>query len=49
MEEVAKKVYEKVNIAHTDQVKSLETKIEQLKRELALTEVRVAQMENPKK
>lgn len=49
MEEVAKKVYEKVNIAHTDQVKSLEARIESLKRELALTEIRVAQIENPKK
>jgi len=48
MEEVAKKVYEKVNIAHTDQIKSLEAKIEQLKKELSLTETRVAQMEYPK-
>ncbi len=48
MEEIAKKVYEKVNLVHTDQVKSMEAIIENLKKELALTEARVAKMEYPK-
>ncbi|MGZ3866685.1 MAG: hypothetical protein ACXVC6_13025 [Bacteroidia bacterium] len=38
MEEVAKKVYEKVNIAHTDKVKELENTILNLQQRLAKME-----------
>ncbi|MGZ3862186.1 MAG: hypothetical protein ACXVPN_11730 [Bacteroidia bacterium] len=38
MEEVAKKVYEKVNIAHTDRVKDLESTIFNLQQRLAKIE-----------
>ena len=48
MEEVVRKVYDKVNIAHVDQVKSLEETIENLKKQLILTEARLAKIETPK-
>ncbi len=37
--------YEKVNIAHTDQVKGLELKVEQLQKDLALAEARINHLE----
>jgi polyhydroxyalkanoate synthesis regulator phasin len=37
--------YEKVNIAHTDQLKGLELKVEQLEKELALAEARINHLE----
>jgi polyhydroxyalkanoate synthesis regulator phasin len=49
MEEVARKVYDKVNIAHTDQIKDLETRIEQLRGKLSMAEDRLALVENPRK
>ena len=49
MEEVAKTVYDKMNIAHVDQITALEVRIDQLKKELSLTESRVAQLESIKK
>ena len=48
MGEVAERVYAKMNIAHTDQVKSLESSISQLKKELSLAEARIAKLEAPK-
>lgn len=47
MEEVAKKVYEKVNIAHTDQVKMLEEKIMHLRNELTLIQAGLSKMQGP--
>ena len=38
--------YEKVNIAHTDQLKGLELKVEQLEKELALAEARINHLEH---
>lgn len=37
--------YEKVNIAHTDQLKGLELKVEQLQKDLALAEARINHLE----
>jgi polyhydroxyalkanoate synthesis regulator phasin len=37
--------YEKVNIAHTDQVQSLESRIDQLSKDLALAEARINHLE----
>jgi len=37
--------YEKVNIAHTDQLKGLELKVEQLEKDLALAEARINHLE----
>ena len=48
IEEVASKVYEKMHIAHTDEVKRLSTEIETLKRELALAEARILHLEEKK-
>lgn len=45
MEEVAQRVYEKMQIAHVNQVKSLELEISELKKELALTEAKLANLE----
>ncbi|MEN9999170.1 MAG: hypothetical protein RI922_2160 [Bacteroidota bacterium] len=41
--------YEKVNIAHTDQVKGLELKVEQLQKDLALAEARINHLEQKAK
>jgi len=38
--------YEKVNIAHTDQLKGMELKVEQLEKDLALAEARINQLEH---
>lgn len=48
MGEVAEKVYAKMHIAHTDQVKGLENSISELRRELALAEGRIVTLENRK-
>ena len=45
IEEVAYMVYEKMHIAHSDEVKKLADKIETLKRELALAEARILHLE----
>lgn len=45
MEEVVVKVYENLRIAHTDEVKSLNDKIDLVKRELALAEARIINLE----
>lgn len=37
--------YEKVNIAHTDQIRGLEERIEQLSKDLALAEARINHLE----
>lgn len=37
--------YEKVNIAHTDQLKGLEFKVEQLEKDIALAEARINHLE----
>lgn len=48
MAEVAEKVYEKMNIAHTKQVTELEHKIAGLKKELSLAEARIVNLESGK-
>mgnify|MGYP001565357576 CR=1 FL=1 len=48
IEETAVKVYGKMHIAHTDDVKKLSGEIERLKRELSLAEARIVHLE-PKK
>lgn len=45
MEEVAKKVYDKMSIAHTDQVEALQLDIAKLKKELATAESRIVALE----
>lgn len=45
MEEVAKRVYSKMHIAHTEQVDKLNEELEALKKELALAESRIIQLE----
>lgn len=40
--------YEKVNIAHTDKLKSLEDQLEEVNRNLALAEARINQLESNK-
>ena len=45
IEETAAKVYAKMNIAHTDQIKDLSDKIEFLKKELALVEAKAQRFE----
>jgi polyhydroxyalkanoate synthesis regulator phasin len=46
--EVAEKVYEKMNIAHTSQINQLEAEICLLRRELALAESRLVTLETRK-
>jgi len=46
MEEVAVKVYGKMHIAHTDDIKKLEEQIADLRKELALAEVRILHLED---
>ncbi len=48
MEEVAVSVYDKMHIAHTDEIKRLEQEIADLKKELALAEARIVQLETLK-
>jgi polyhydroxyalkanoate synthesis regulator phasin len=45
MEEVAVKAYRKMHIAHTDEIKKLESEIEQLKKQLGLAEARIITIE----
>jgi polyhydroxyalkanoate synthesis regulator phasin len=44
--EVVADFYEKVNITHTDKIKELEEKINQLNKDLALAEARINHLEN---
>lgn len=48
MEEVAKRVYAKMHIANTEEVSQLKDEIESLKKELALAESRIIQLEKNK-
>ncbi len=48
MEEVAVNVYAKMHIAHTDDIKIMEEQIAELKKELALAEVRIIHLEDQK-
>lgn len=48
IEEAAIKVYEKMHIAHADEVKRLSDEVDHLKRELSLTEARVVNLESKK-
>ncbi len=45
IEETAVKVYGKIHIAHTDDIKKLSGEIERLKRELSLAEARIVHLE----
>jgi polyhydroxyalkanoate synthesis regulator phasin len=45
MSEVAEKVYEKMHIAHSDEVKRLSDEIASIKKELALAEARIVNLE----
>lgn len=45
IEETAVKVYGKMHIAHTNDVKNLSEEIERLKRELSLAEARIVRLE----
>jgi polyhydroxyalkanoate synthesis regulator phasin len=47
--EVVASFYEKVNIAHTDKLKAVEMRIEQLSKDLALAEARINHLENKEK
>lgn len=47
--ELVASFYEKVNIAHTDQLKGMESRIEQLSKDLALAEARINHLENKEK
>lgn len=42
---VVTEMYHKMNIAHTDQIKKLESKIESLNKELSLTQSKVEQLD----
>ena len=46
--EVAEKVYTKMHIAHADEVKKLSDEIDRVKRELALAEARIVNLEQKK-
>lgn len=46
--EVVVKLYDKMNIAHTEQIKELKVQVEMLKKEIALAEARIVTLEiNP--
>jgi polyhydroxyalkanoate synthesis regulator phasin len=45
IEEAAVRVYQKMHIAHADEVKKLAEEVDRLKRELALTEARIVNLE----
>lgn len=49
MEEVAVKAYKKMHIAHTDEIKKLETEIEQLRKQLGLAEARISSVEQSRR
>lgn len=49
MAETAEKVYHKMHLAHANDVKNLETRVEELKRELALAEARIIKLETEHK
>ena len=49
MEEVAVKAYRKMHIAHTDEIKKLESEIEQLKKQLGLAEARIVTIEQSRR
>ncbi len=44
--EMIKVFYEKANIAHTEQLKDLENKLEELNKNLALAEAKIHQLQN---
>jgi len=46
--QVAEKIYEKMNIAHTSQIAALNADIELLKKELSLAEARIVSLETQK-
>ena len=46
IEEMVIKLYDKMNIAHTQLIADLQTQIESLKKELALAEARIVSLEN---
>ena len=48
VEEMVTALYNKMNIAHTDEIKSLELRIEELSRQLALAEARINHLETNK-
>lgn len=45
IEEIVTSLYQKMNIAHTDQINELQLKIDQLSKELALAEARLNHLE----
>lgn len=45
IEEVVTKMYDKMNIAHTDQIKTLEEKVEALTKELSLAQSKIKDLE----
>ncbi len=47
--EVVASFYEKMNIAHTDQLKGMELRMDQLSKDLALAEARINHLENKEK
>ena len=47
--EMVASFYEKINIAHTDQLKGMEMRIDQLSRDLALAEARINHLEKNEK
>ena len=48
VEEMVTALYNKMNIAHTDKIKGLELRIEELSRQLALAEARINHLERNK-
>jgi polyhydroxyalkanoate synthesis regulator phasin len=48
VEEMVTALYNKMNIAHTDEIKGLELRIEELSRQLALAEARINHLETTK-
>ena len=48
IEEIAVKIYDKMHIAHTDEIKKLSEEIERVKRELALAETKILNLEQRK-
>lgn len=47
--EMVASFYEKINIAHTDQLKGMEMRIDQLRKDLALAEARINHLEKNEK
>ncbi|MFI5163879.1 MAG: hypothetical protein ACHQHP_01385 [Bacteroidia bacterium] len=48
IEEIAVNIYDKMHIAHTDEIKKLAEEIERVKRELALAETKIINLEQRK-